>query len=92
MPNETEIIPPDPLADGDREERIRQRAYQLWEEDGAPKKERRSTGIVPGGLSNKKSEPKARIRRSALAPRLSILSFSINGRAKTEHFLRRPHR
>ena len=38
MPNETEIIPPNPLADGDREERIRQRAYQLWEEDGAPER------------------------------------------------------
>ena len=36
MQNETEIIPPDPLADGDREERIRKRAYQLWEADGAP--------------------------------------------------------
>jgi hypothetical protein len=36
MPNETEIIPLNPLADGDREERISQRAYQLWEEDGAP--------------------------------------------------------
>jgi hypothetical protein len=36
MPNETEIIPPNPLADGDREERIRKRAYQLWEADGAP--------------------------------------------------------
>lgn len=36
MPNETEIIPPDPRADAEREERIRKRAYQLWEEDGGP--------------------------------------------------------
>jgi Protein of unknown function (DUF2934) len=25
-----------PLADTEREERIRQKAYQLWEEDGSP--------------------------------------------------------
>src|SRR6185437_14972358 len=36
MPNEKEIVPPDPQADAEREERIRERAYQLWEEDGAP--------------------------------------------------------
>jgi hypothetical protein len=36
MPTETEPIPPNPAADADREERIRQIAYQLWEEDGAP--------------------------------------------------------
>ena len=36
MPNEKETLPPDPQADAEREERIRERAYQLWEEDGAP--------------------------------------------------------
>jgi Protein of unknown function (DUF2934) len=36
MPDEAEIIPPDPRADAEREERIRKRAYQLWEEDGSP--------------------------------------------------------
>jgi hypothetical protein len=29
MPDEAEIIPPDPRADAEREERIRKRAYQL---------------------------------------------------------------
>ena len=36
MPNDAEIVPPNALADAEREERIRKRAYQLWEEDGAP--------------------------------------------------------
>ena len=35
MSNEEEIVPPNSLADAEREERIRQRAYQLWEEDGS---------------------------------------------------------
>lgn len=36
MPNEAASGLPDPKADAEREERIRQRAYQLWKEDGAP--------------------------------------------------------
>jgi Protein of unknown function (DUF2934) len=36
MSNEEEIVPPNSLADAERGERIRQRAYQLWEEDGSP--------------------------------------------------------
>jgi Protein of unknown function (DUF2934) len=36
MPNDKEIVPPDPQSDVEREERIRKRAYQLWEQDGAP--------------------------------------------------------
>ena len=35
MSNEEEIVPPNSLADAERGERIRQRAYQLWEEDGS---------------------------------------------------------
>jgi hypothetical protein len=35
MSNEAEIAP-GPLVDAEREERIRKRAYELWEEDGAP--------------------------------------------------------
>ncbi len=34
MPEETETSPPE--FDAERDERIRKRAYQLWEEDGAP--------------------------------------------------------
>jgi len=36
MSNEQEIMPPNSSADAEREKRIRERAYQLWEEDGSP--------------------------------------------------------
>ena len=36
MPNDKEIVPPDPQSDAEREERIRKRAYQLWEQGGTP--------------------------------------------------------
>ena len=44
MPTETEPIPPNPAVDADREERIRRRAYQLWEKDGVSG--RKSGGIL----------------------------------------------
>ena len=51
MPDEAEMIPPDPRADAEREERIRKRAYQLWEEDGSPEGRRvRKIGIALGSL------------------------------------------
>jgi hypothetical protein len=36
MPKEKEIVPPDPQSDAEREDRIRKRAYQLWQQHGAP--------------------------------------------------------
>jgi hypothetical protein len=66
---------PERAASADREERIRQRAYQLWEEDGAPEgRERRNIGIARVSSFNRKSEPKVRLLRQAVfaSSRLSV--------------------